>query len=644
MKQVLPVIAAFLFTAALQAQNVGIGTSQPVNQLQVGGSFLVTKPVTATETPPTPAQMKTMVNASTISFFTTDSTGRIYDPGGPSGNYIANLTANAQIFSSAGVLAIEVTAESIQLGTGDSLFIRENSFTSANLLAVGNGYNTTGKWVFSRAELYIVFKSNGDASVGSGFSLLFRKLFDNSASLPDVSGMAGYSMFFDVKTGAFRSGTINNSAALGEYSTAMGANPIANAIGATAFGTTVRATGQHSVAMGESANASGNASLATGSGTTASGSTSTAMGVNTTASAFGAIAMGGNTTAAGFYALATGNLTMAGGDYATATGKYTDATGYASTAMGDSTLASGRISFASGFRTMANGHYATALGYGTTAGQLYSTAMGFNTIASGVASTAMGDSAKAIGARSMSVGTRTTTNGDHSVAMGYETFAGDFASIALGRQTTASGTASVALGDGTTASGTRSTAMGNLTNANGSYSTAMGVHTIARGYAGTVLGLFNTPILAGTQVGVNSTTPLFIIGNGDDDANRNNAFVVLKSGNIGIGTNAPTARLDVDANFKLGANGTVLTEVIKSTETYDIPSLAPGASDIQTFAVTNAQLGAVVSISPLLALPDGITISYARVSAAGTVEVKVVNAGNATQNPASMSFILALIR
>jgi hypothetical protein len=114
--------------------------------------------------------------------------------------------------------------------------------------------------------------------------------------------------------------------------------------------------------------------------------------------------------------------------------------------------------------------------------------------------------------------------------------------------------------------------------------------------------------------------------------------------NVGIGTTAPAARLDVDANFKLGANGTILSEIIKSTETYDIPSLAPGAVDIQTLAVANATLGSVVSISPLFALPDGITISYARVSAAGSVEVKVVNAGTATQNPSSMSFILALIR
>jgi hypothetical protein len=216
-------------------------------------------------------------------------------------------------------------------------------------------------------------------------------------------------------------------------------------------------------------------------------------------------------------------------------------------------------------------------------------------------------------------------------------------SIATGRITIASGVASTAIGNETLASGIAATAMGRSTTASGDYSTAMGLHNFIQCYAGTAIGMFNDPIIS-TPTFPSSTAPLFIIGNGDDDANRSNAMVVRKNGNVGIGTNSPSARLDVDANFKLGANGTILNDIIKSTETYDIPSLGPGAVDIQTFTVANVNLGSAVSISPLFALPDGITISYARVSAAGTVEVKVVNAGAATQNPASMSSILVVIR
>lgn len=275
------------------------------------------------------------------------------------------------------------------------------------------------------------------------------------------------------------------------------------------------------------------------------------------------------------------------------------------------------------------GNWSMALGRMTTASGDASTAIGTRTTASGDYSTSMGDSTVASGTVSFASGLRSNATGNYSTALGAETIA--------------SGDYSTAMGFQTTASGDYSTAMGNNSAANGRVSNATGIGLQARGYAGTVIGMYNDPIVP-IQTAPTTTTPLFMIGNGSAFNLLSNAMVVLKNGNVGIGTNAPAARLDVDANFKLGANGTVLNDIIKSTETYDIPNLAPGAVDIQTFTVPNVNLGSAVSISPLLALPDGITISYARVSAAGIVEVKVVNAGAAAQNPASMSFIIAVIR
>lgn len=301
-----------------------------------------------------------------------------------------------------------------------------------------------------------------------------------------------------------------------------------------------------------------------------------------------------------------------------------------SLATGRLTIASGDASTAIGARTTASGLGATAMGVLTTASGDYSTSMGKYTNATGYAATAIGDSSLASGTISFASGFRSTASGYYSTAMG--------------ENTAATGNYSTAMGTETAASGISSTAMGNNTSALGGASTAMGVGILARGYAGTVIGMYNDPTMSPVEPFPSSITPLFVIGNGDDDANRSNALVVRKDGRVGIGTDAPVARLDIEANFKLGANGTTLNEIIKSTETYDIPSLAPGAVDIQTFAITNATMGSVVSISPLFSLPDGITISYARVSAAGIVEVKVVNAGTVTQNPASMSFFLALIR
>ncbi|MBL0155275.1 MAG: hypothetical protein IPP93_18110 [Chitinophagaceae bacterium] len=197
MKKIIVLLIAIHLLNHLQAQNIGIGTPEPTNKLHINGNLLVNTPSAATSSSPAVAQTKTMVNAATISFAATDSTGRIYDPGGPSGNYNANTLANAFIdYNFPGCFGIEITAESMQLGTGDSLFISESQ-GYVTLLAVGNNYTTTGKWIFNSplGSLYIIFKSNADASVGSGFSLLFRRLYDNSQSLPDVNNYAGKALF-----------------------------------------------------------------------------------------------------------------------------------------------------------------------------------------------------------------------------------------------------------------------------------------------------------------------------------------------------------------------------------------------------------------------------------------------------------------
>jgi hypothetical protein len=299
------------------AGNVGIGTTEPFNKLQVQGSLLVTEPTSATSTPPTAAQTKTMPGLGTITFLLSDSTGRIYDPGGPAGNYGVDLFSSAVIPSSSN-LAIELTAETMDLNTGDSLIIKESS-TGAVLVAVGNVYNTTGKWVFNSSSLHITFKSNVDFNTGAGFSLLFRRLYYNSSSLPAVSGFAGNTFYFDAKNGSLRSGLIIN-AEQGLYSTAMGNSTTASGYISTAMGQSTTARGNYSTALGYSTNADGSGSTSMGSITTASGDYSTTMGYATTAS--------------GDRSTAMGSFTIASGDRSTAMGQNTTASGINTTAMG----------------------------------------------------------------------------------------------------------------------------------------------------------------------------------------------------------------------------------------------------------------------------------------------------------------------
>ena len=102
---------------------------------------------------------------------------------------------------------------------------------------------------------------------------------------------------------------------------------------------------------------------------------------------------------------------------------------------------------------------------------------------------------------------------------------------------------SAAFGNTIIASGNSSTAMGRGTIASGIASTSTGYFTKAESYASTAIGQFN--VGGGNPAAWNAADPLFEIGYGVDDANRNNAFTVFKDGNVffdgdvGIGETNP---------------------------------------------------------------------------------------------------------
>mgnify|MGYP001500627413 CR=1 FL=1 len=133
--------------------------------------------------------------------------------------------------------------------------------------------------------------------------------------------------------------------------------------------------------------------------------------------------------------------------------------------------------------------------------------------------------------------------GRYSFASGHNTKAKDLSSTAMGYYTEAIGAYSTAMGFYTDAIGAYSTAMGQVTEAIGSYSTAMGKTTQANGYACTAIGMYNEPIVT-PQTTVTPTTPLFIIGNGDNNQ-YSNAMVVRKDGRVGLSTDAPTNQLHI---------------------------------------------------------------------------------------------------
>ncbi|MBO9732349.1 MAG: hypothetical protein J7623_27145 [Chitinophaga sp.] len=168
-------------------------------------------------------------------------------------------------------------------------------------------------------------------------------------------------------------------------------------------------------------------------------------------------------------------------------------------------------------------------------------------------------------------------------------------------------------------------------NGSGSNFIDMGITSAGNGN-GTVIGGGNTAYLYATGnnfVICNSTANknmMFITG-GTSSANE--AMRIDGTGNVGIANTAPSAKLDVGGNFKLGAAGTVVSSMIKSSF-----SLSDGTTNItttssltKTATVTGANVNASVIVNPRTALPQGLAIAYSFISAVNTITINFINTG-----------------
>ena len=105
------------------------------------------------------------------------------------------------------------------------------------------------------------------------------------------------------------------------------------------------------------------------------------------------------------------------------------------------------------------------------------------------------------------------------------------------------------------------------------------------------------------------------------------------------------ATFQVNGSIRVGTTGTSINRIIKATVAADLPSIAFNTSVIQTFTVTNSTSNSSVFVSPAAALDDGLTIQYARVSTAGTVEVKFRNTNTTgTIDMANMNYYITVIQ
>lgn len=359
-----------------------------------------------------------------------------------------------------------------------------------------------------------------------------------------------------------------------------------------AIGNAVTASGQYSFAEGNLTVSSGLSAHAEGNQTTASGSFSHAEGYMTSSSANQAHAEGSETVAAKESAHAEGALTTSYGKAAHAEG---NSTVKASTDILNGTvdaineswsvakflLAKGDYSHAEGLNVIAYGEASHAEGNSTFTEGQYSHAEGSDSIATGNMSHAEGNSTQAIGIGSHAEGDSTQAIGDYSHAAGAYTIANNNNMMVIGQynNTTTNYTITKTMGgfgfnslnnktlpiafftdyefnfiNGTiTPINPQTTYIKNggsipavVYNDNYYFVPGVNAASIESGVTSFYSGVINENIVTDDETGkvtfwsVNNVTRytlsnpnhLFVVGNGIDDENRSNAFVIQKDGSV----------------------------------------------------------------------------------------------------------------
>lgn len=531
--------AFVLLIQTVQAQNIGIGTSNPTARLHVADSnVLFTGPnnVVNTTSANPPAQgpgARMMWYPQKAAFRAGLAFGNQWDK------------------DSMGIISVGLGNSTKAMG--------ESSFASgAGSTAYGDRSTAMGEGSIASGFASFAIGSNSIAAGRNAIAMGLGNVASNdyTVALGTSNTASGFAAFaFGQQSIASNNTSIAmgmNTIASGYSSVAMGQNAQASAQGSMAFGNNTRALSVYSTAMGIRAQASGDLSMS--------------LGYDTRARSFGSITLGQfndtNDVITPGFSLPTDRLFQLGNG--TAAGRSNAMTVLRNGNAGLGTLQplarfhvdNGAVLFTSA--TLAPGNQDTPIPPPTSGAGVrlmwYPEKAAFR---AGFVNGALWDKDN-IGKYSTGLGIDTKASGYAAVALGNSTIAsGDFSSV-LGDGNVASAYASFATGFSSYATAAVATSIGNDVNASGVAATAMGEGSRAKSYAGFVAGTYND--ITDAPVGSNAVASdrIFQIGNGASNAARNNAITVLRSGNTGIGSVNPQQRLEVVAGPSANATKIVI--------------------------------------------------------------------------------------